>query len=389
MNEVAHDIVDSLSRDRSVDALLATALGFSYPHLRELTARSTVDLTAHPSGRSPKANAAVLLPIMNALSMRELRRAVREASRLIPAGGLFTLFCLDPDEFPDHLWPGELGDNGHRFRPWRQVIELTRLFPLNMRTPRSVDNLPVLRIDLVIGSMDDRHGSDESHDPSSDTECSTSAEQRPDETHPRNELSERYGAATNYRRFDRLEEPEILDDTLYALAAMRPRSARRVLSIGVNDGRELELFREVGAGSVELWGIDWSESGIRSCRERFPEHAERMLQHDIERLGELDLPTFDIVLALNTLHCTTLDRDKTLKQLGRVVTAETQWLITVPNCHFGADDIRRRPLDRNHARHDRRKALKDVQYLTRYFHRAGYRNISTFGTYDLFLLVRP
>ena len=169
---------------------------------------------------------------------------------------------------------------------------------------------------------------------------------------------------------------------------MKPRPGQRVLSIGVNDARELELFEEVGARQLELWGVDWNHSAIAAARARFPAHAHRMLEHDLSEISAIDFPKFDIVLALNTLHCTSVDRDRVLQSLTMNTTAETQWLISIPNCHFGTRDILRRPIDRSDPRHDRSRALKDLRYLTRYFYRAGYQNVTTFGTYDWMLLVR-
>ena len=67
---------------------------------------------------------------------------------------------------------------------------------------------------------------------------------------------------------------------------------------------------------------------------------------------------------------------------------ENRLLASIPNCHFGPEDILRRPLRRDDPRHDRSLVHKDLRYLTRELYRSGFETVESFGTYDAFLLAR-
>ncbi|MEM7165754.1 MAG: hypothetical protein AAF581_09835 [Planctomycetota bacterium] len=328
--------------------------------------------------------------------MVELRRFLQRACWLLTVGGTWEFLARSPDavrsERSEPPWPGEtVSVNGRNelYRPLRHYTELARLFPCEIRLPERVE---------------DAAGGDENLLRISGERC---AEPLPPEVSPDNAaevppqpLDDKYGSTSDYRRFDRLEEPEIVDDLLYGLSRLRLGTARRVLGLGVNDGRELALIAEVlpasgssrdvsgSAARPELWGIDAAASAIAAAQQRFPAHAERFLCADLATLRDLELPEFDAALLLGVLQCTTVARDRLLDDLKDRLTPKCSLLVSIPNCHFGAGDIRRRPLRRDHPRHDRSLVWKDLRYLARWCYRSGFQHVETFGTYDAFLLAR-
>jgi len=80
------------------------------------------------------------------------------------------------------------------------------------------------------------------------------------------------------------------------------------------------------------------------------------------------------------------DRDRLLEQLKNYLAPSCGVLISIPNCHFGAHDIERRPLRRDDPRHDRSLVWKDLRFLARWCYRSGFQHVETFGSYDAFLL---
>ena len=305
-------------------------------------------------------------PLANLLDLAGLRRFLHRACYLTPDGGEIHFLSRDPDDVSG-LWPGELYMRDgfqERYRPLRHFVELLRLFPCEVKTPQPV------RLSREGSFLHWRA-----------------------ERLPRVEYAEaqatpslRYDPGTQYRRFDRLEEPETADDLYYASALLKPRTKERILALGVNDGRELEMFDAEQRAAVEFWGVDHSEKAISKARERFPEHAERFFVADFGTLHELALPNFDICLLLNILQCTTVDRDPFFRTVMGLLNPQARVLISIPNCHFGASDVLRRPLDRRDPRHDRSLVHKDLRYLTRELYRQGFSRVESFGTYDAFLL---
>lgn len=309
-----------------------------------------------------------LAPGADRLPLRSLRRVVHRAAYLLRPNGRFTFWLTDPDriagEAGEDAWPGRWVPERRAFvRPWRHYHELFRLYPLRLGSPKQPS--PTFDAYVVHATR---------IDPSP----------RPVSERP---IEERYGPTSSYRSLDRLEEPEILDDLLYGVSRLRLEPGSRVLTLGVNDAHEWSIFERPSTSELELWGIDHSADAIAAARRRHPQHASRLLHASIDDLESLALPAFDAVLALNTLHVTTIDRDRVLSALTRINSRRTRYLVSIPNCHFGANEILRRPLDRKDPRHDRSVALKDLRYLSRFFYRAGQPYLETFGTYDHFLFV--
>lgn len=317
-----------------------------------------------------------LVPLANRLALHELRRFLHRASYLLREGGQAQFVTRDPDEYPETAWPGEQVEcDGHseRVRPLRHVLELLRLFPLRPRTPRAIESGE--HADLPVGRFLEWTAIRTGGDAWSDEESSDAPE-------------DRYSPDSEYRRFDRLEEPETADDLYFAASRLRPQAGERVLALGVNDGRELEMFTAETRAEIELWGIDHSASAIEEAKKRHTLHADRFLVADLSDLARIELPPFHCVLLLNVLQCTSVDRDRLLRDLFPLLTKDARLLASIPNCHFGQGDILRRPLRRDDPRHDRSLVYKDARFLARALYRNGFQTVETFGTLDLFLLAR-
>jgi len=311
--------------------------------------------------------------VASSLDLRTLRRFVHRAARLLEVGGTGHFVTLDPDRIVDacsdtSVWPGsrhEVDGLEAHYRPLRQIFELLRLFPTRPRTP------------IAIG---DRAAPDYLWIRFEKTER---------ETPLRGEDADaKYGDSSDYRAFDRLEEPEIFDDWCYAASRLRPAPGEVILSIGSNDGRELAMFDASTHRDARFIGIDAAASAIEAARERYPRPNFRFLCEDLARLGRLDLPEVDLVLALGVFQCTSVDREQLLRDLMPRLSPKARLLVSIPNCHFGSSDILRRPLDRSEKRHDRSLVHKDLRFLSRHFYRHGFTRIESFGTYDAFLLIR-
>lgn len=318
-------------------------------------------------GARGSCDAVSLVPLANRLDLRELRRFLHRAAYLLREGGEVSFVTRDPDEYPDRAWPGEALDvrgSTERVRPLRHVLELLRLHPLRPRTPRLVTRDAGRFLEWTA------------------IRTAEGGEEKPVSAR------ERYAPSTEYRRFDRLEEPETADDLFYAASRLRPRAGEAVLALGVNDGRELEMFAPEVRDAVELWGIDHSAAAIEAARRRHPRHAERMLVADLADLASLDLPPIHCALALNVLQCTSVDRDRLLRDLFELLAPDARLLASLPNCHFGPGEVLRRPLRRDDPRHDRSLVFKDARFLARALFRAGFRSVETFGTLDVLLLAR-
>jgi len=339
--------------------------------------------------RRPDGDGAILLGLLlNERPLLQLFPLLKELAGQLEPGEALILGMLDPDwvlaRSGRRPWPGEGIDfEGQSWihRPLRQLFELCARLGLRLQCPRSLPGEPPLILASAIK---------EECAPSHGAIVAGGCPRASLESVPAESLDDRcerkYGVASPYRRFDRLEEPEILDDWLAALRRLEATasSSPLALSLGCNDGRELDLLADFGYSEDALYGIDAAPSAVAAARERFP--GGHFFQEDLARLKELGLPRFGLVLLLNLLQCTTLDRGALLRDLTPLLAERCGVLVSIPNCHLSPWGVLRQPLDPRDPRRDRSLVHKDLRYLTRFFYRAGFRKVESFGSYDALLV---
>ena len=343
-----------------------------------------------PGVDSSAAAGLLIEPLSNDLSLIELRRIFRDARAALPLGGRLGLRAVDP-ELPCRLDPRprpgetfEFRGRRCRHRSLRQLHELFQLHGFRMQPSDPLPEDPELR--LFVGVLDEDPERPADHRAGSRTLGAGARADSGAEGEAARRCERDYGPDSVWRRLDRLEEPEMLDDLLYAAARMTLEPGARVLSLGCNDGRELEIFAAVGRTGLAFTGLDLSEGAIARARQRFPEEAHDFRVVDLAELAKQRLEPFDAVLILNTLQCTAVDRDSLLRDLSPLLAPRCAVLISIPNSHFGQHDLLRRPLSRRDPRHDRSAVARDLRYLSRWLFRAGFRVVESFGTRDALLL---
>lgn len=347
-----------------------------------LTASLSLNAPFSDFEKVPKQDRVLFLGLSNRLDMVEFRKLCHRAAHILKQGACFEYFARNPDEVLEQAntrpWPGErvrIDDQEEIYRPLRQHLELLRLFGFRLKIPRPIPSSSP-------GDAGFLHMSavkDEVAVPHLEPVQNDNLIQRCDE---------KYGPQSPYRRFNRLEEPEIVDDLLYGLRSMGLKDGDRVLGLGSNDGRELQLFERIGLKDLQLIGIDASEAATKEAGEHFQSPKHRFITEDLGALSQLNLKPVQGLLMLNVLQCTTVNRDKLLSDLKPLFGERCAVLVSLPNNHFLSSDVARRPLSRKDPRHDRSPLLKDLRFLSRYFYRTPFKTITCFGSYDSFLLAR-
>lgn len=318
----------------------------------------------------------------NHIDMVDLRKLCHRAAHILDRGGLFQYIARNPDDVLDQNesnkpWPGEavkIGDESEIYRPLRQHFELLRLFGFRLKVPSFLPGVlgqPGLLLFTAVKE-----------------EVAVAHLEAPKSTELTERCDEKYGPDSPYRRFNRLEEPEIVDDLLYGMRSMGLKDGDTVLGLGSNDGRELQLFHRIGLKNLKFIGIDASEAATAEARRGFNDPKHQFMAADLGALSQLKLKPVQGILLLNVLQCTTVNRDKLLNDLKALFAKRCAVLVSLPNNHFLSGDLARRPLSRKDPRHDRSLLLKDLRYLTRYFYRTPFKSIECFGSYDSFLLAQ-
>ncbi|MDF1660169.1 MAG: hypothetical protein P1V97_00255 [Planctomycetota bacterium] len=317
----------------------------------------------------------------NVLDMVDFRKLCHRAAHILRQGGLFQYIARNPDDILDQYspkpWPGEpidVGAGSEIYRPLRQHFELLRLFGFRLKVPTILPRVAGQNPLLLFGAIKE--------------EVAVTHLEAPKSEDLIQRCDEKYGPDSEYRRFNRLEEPEIVDDLLYAMRSMGLKDGDTVLGLGSNDGRELQLFERMGLKNLQFIGIDASETATAEARSVFNDPKHQFIAADLGALSQLKLKPVQGILLLNVLQCTTVNRDKLLSDLKALFAKRCAVLVSLPNNHFLSGDLARRPLSRKDPRHDRSLIMKDLRYLTRYFYRTPFKSIECFGSYDSFLLAR-
>lgn len=281
----------------------------------------------------------------------------------LDACGEVCLIVPDPD-LGVGLHAGErLPGGAGRHRPYRVWLDLAERLDADFLTPRTRPDLPD-RVELRLR----RHGD------------------RAVRTRERHD--ERYGAASDFVRVDKLEDPCFLDDALEALARIDLPDGARVLDVGVNNGNELRLLDLAAPGhTFDLVGIDVSDSALALARERFPRADLRRL--DARDLPAPDLGRFDLIVCLSTLQSPGLDLDTTLRTLRRDhLRPGGSLLLSFPNARYEGGRLTYGARVPNYRRPDLSLLLRDVAHVRRHLQKHGFRVFVT-GKYEVFVTAVP
>lgn len=197
---------------------------------------------------------------------------------------------------------------------------------------------------------------------------------------------ERYGTASSFARFHKLEDPGFLLPWLDALARIPLPDGGRVLDLGVNRGDELSALalRSPGAPKLSFVGIDHSASALAEARTRFPDPRHAFIEADLNALPD-GLGEFSLVISIGTLQSPGVDDRALLRRLVQQHLApDAALLLGFPNSRFRDGEVLHGARLRNLREPDLSLLVKDLSFYRRYLHQHGFRTFLN-GKYELLL----
>ena len=207
------------------------------------------------------------------------------------------------------------------------------------------------------------------------------------EVAPRDRSEGRYAAGSAFGRVNKLEDPHFLHDLAEALTRADLKAGARVLSLGVNSGRELDLLEQVYPGhGFKVLGLDLDASALALAQARHPAYDFRV--QDVTQPGLRDLPLkgggrFDVVLALSLLQSPGVNQEDLLRTLRSDLLAPSGTLILgFPNARYRGGELSYGARMLNFARPDLSLLMKDVTGARRHLQRHGFTVYVT-GKYEV------
>lgn len=209
------------------------------------------------------------------------------------------------------------------------------------------------------------------------------AEPTPEQT---TDPTEKYGADAPFARIIKLEDPDFIIDLDDALDRVALPPGARVLELGVNRG-DLLAHLAACAPNCTLVGVDHSRSALALARARLPDATLHLA--DLADLASLDLGTFDLILALDTLQSSGLDDRALLRRLVQAhLTPRGSLIIGLPNCRYHAGEMIHGARMRNFRQPELGLIIKDLAFYRKYLQQHG-RTVYITGHHELLLTAVP
>jgi len=202
----------------------------------------------------------------------------------------------------------------------------------------------------------------------------------------KNETEEKYATDGTFARIQKMEEPAFAYDYMRALQRLKIGKRRRILDLGLNRGDELEPIWELAgekAKSLEITGIDLACDALTEAQKRWP--GLRTFCHDLNRLDELELGRFDLILSIGTLQSPGIEMKPLIMDLiQKHLAPEGAILLGWPNARWIDGELLYGAHPKNYPFPELSLVIKDLFWIKKYLQQHRFRVVVT-GREYLFL----
>ncbi len=260
----------------------------------------------------------------------------------------------------------EAEGRAYRYRSLRAWDELAQLLGCRMLTPERVADTPHIRVTFEkISKNASFHNM------------------------PVLQREEKYGTDSPFAQIHKMEEPDFFYYFRQALHNVTLPRRKRILDLGINRADEFEVIRNMvdikQYQSMELVGIDHSQSAIEAARTAFPEPNARFYTHDINTLDTLDLGRFDLLISIGTLQSPGIAFKPLLMELVQThLSNESALILGFPNARWQDGELVYGAKAPNYTMSEMSLVLNDLMFAKRYLQQKRYR-VTVTGRGYLFL----
>lgn len=203
------------------------------------------------------------------------------------------------------------------------------------------------------------------------------------------ERNEKYGEDSIFFRINKNEEPSFLYAYMNALKNVKIEEKRNILNLGINKADEFEIIKNLVdkdcLNQMNLVGIDYSSSAIEFARNRFPHENFIFYNHDINKLEELNLKKFDLLISIGTLQSSGLNFKLLFMDLiQNYLEDKGSIILGFPNCRWINGEMIYGAKAANYSYSEQSVLYKDVYFCKKYLQQKKYR-VTLTGKNYLFL----
>jgi 2-polyprenyl-3-methyl-5-hydroxy-6-metoxy-1,4-benzoquinol methylase len=188
---------------------------------------------------------------------------------------------------------------------------------------------------------------------------------------------EKYGQDSIFSEIHKNEETAFIYYYMQALENVKIDTRVRILNLGVNSGDEFEAIETLSENFAdhELVGIDYCQSAINAAKEKFKRSKNiTFYAHDINRLNELNLGEFDLIISIGTLQSSNLEFNKLLMSIVQNQLKRSGAIILgFPNCRWIDGEMIYGARVKNYPFSEMGLLYKDVIFTKKYLQQKKYR----------------
>ncbi|WP_345991384.1 class I SAM-dependent methyltransferase [Sulfurimonas sp. HSL-1716] len=248
---------------------------------------------------------------------------------------------------------------------YKAFVDLAQLFFMRMLTPYVKDDTVVLKFYRL-------------HQESS--------------FHKSGQSSEKYGTMSEFFKIDKTAQFGFLYYYRQALRFADIKEKKRILNLGINKADEFfvikEMLQEDEFKAKKFVGIDHSSSAIAYAKESFAHPNTEFICHDINKLDELELGRFDLIISIGTLQSSSIEfKPVFMKLYQEYLEKGGSIILGFPNCRWIESEMIYGAKAPNYSFNEMSLVLKDIHFCKKYLQQKKYRVIVTGKDY-LFLTAK-
>ncbi|MDD5373987.1 MAG: class I SAM-dependent methyltransferase [Sulfurimonas sp.] len=249
---------------------------------------------------------------------------------------------------------------------YKAFVDLAQLFFMKMLTPKQKENSVVLRFKKL------------------DLESSFHREE--------NMGNEKYGVNSQFFTIEKTAQFAFLYHYEQALKFIDVKNKKRVLNLGINKGDEFlvikEMLKDDEFKDKKFVGIDYSKSAIEFAKSNMRDENMEFICEDINRLNELNLEKFDLIISIGTLQSSNINFNTAFMSLFQNhLQKDGAMILGFPNCRWIDGEMIYGAKAPNYAFSEMSLVLKDIHFCKKYLQQKKYRVVITGKDY-LFLTAR-
>ncbi len=192
-----------------------------------------------------------------------------------------------------------------------------------------------------------------------------------------NDIEKKYGVDSSFATINKISQPSFIIHYLKALQSVNISNRLRVLNLGVNSGEEFRVIKEFSSHyqNLELVGIDYCSSAIEKAKEDFKDDKNTtFLQADINKLEELDLGKFDLIITIGTLQSSNINFNKTFMSIVQnYLKKDGAMIMGFPNCRWIDREMIYGAMVKNYNYSELSNLYKDVNFCKKYLQQKKFR----------------